>query len=86
LTQTYADFLTTVILAEQFRRAGLPSKAAFIREYTRKPTWVLRKSWTTAERADFRAWVVKVLRKRREEQAEQTADSILRMWGWTVKD
>ena len=76
-------------LTEMFRRVGEEYTVWKGGKCTVDAEWYTRCSWTEAEAADFRAWLVALLRKKHKmvkKKAETEAAWFDLMWGWKVKD
>ena len=76
-------------LIEMFRRVGEDYAVWHDTICREDHEWYNRKTWTEAESADFRAWLVAKLMKRhklRKLAAEREAAYFDLMWGWKVAE
>ena len=74
------DKITQECLVEMFKRVGLeyPNK-----ELTDQDRWWEKHTWTKEEEADFRAWMLKKLKKTKMVRVEQEINMFMLMWGWS---
>ena len=86
---TYAQTSEDALI-EMFRRVGADYAVWHDTICREDHEWYNRKTWTGAEAADFRAWLVaKKLRKRhklRKFAAEREAAYFSLMWHWKVAE
>lgn len=74
-------------LREMFKRVG--AEHEFSLKYCEQEDWYKKRTWTYAEEAEFRKWLVPYLAKEMrtsKKRADREASWFLLMWGWMCRD